>query len=161
LAVGGTATTFTTELRIAGTVAAPALTGHARFAGEPALIGSTPVMMDEAIFEFRPGAELDPSLTLRATGTVLAEPFVAHAAGPLSRLVRFFSFDPPLTEELLRSQLGAAPAIFQPEFSLLAPAVQAGGVEIHPWAPIDGTPAPAGTPQPAPAPAGTPVGAPQ
>ena len=153
LPLGSTAARVSTDLRLKGTVANPALLGKATLTALPALLGATPVTLEEAILEFREGAPRDPSLTLRAAGAILGERFVAQAAGPLSRLVRFFVCDPPLNESLLRAQLGAGATPFQLGISLLAPAAEAGGVEIHPWAPIDRTPAPG--------PANAPPGAPQ
>ncbi len=138
LALGKTTATVSTDLRLTGTASDPALVGTARVAGAPAWIDQTPVTVADAVFDFRANAPLDPSLLLTARGSVLGEPFTAHAVGPLSRLVRFFVCEPPLTDALLRAQLVTGTAIFQPEITLLAPALQAGPVEIYVWAPIDG-----------------------
>ncbi len=147
--IGTTAARISTDLRLKGMAAHPALTGTATLTGVPAAVGPTSVTAEEAILEFREGAPHDPSLTLRASGAVLGERFVAHAAGPLSGLVRFFVCDPPLNESLLRAQLGAGATPFQLGISLLSPAAEAGGVEIHPWSPI-APPAPASVAPPAP-----------
>ena len=152
---------ISTDLRLTGAVAKPALLGKVTLAGVPALVGATTVTAEEAMVDFRAGASQDPSLALRAAGKILGERFVAQAAGPLSRLVRFFVCDPPLNESLLRAQLGAGVTPFQLGISLLAPAAEAGGVEIHTWAPIGGTPAPASVLPVAPSAGKSPAGTPQ
>ncbi|HYR59193.1 MAG TPA: hypothetical protein VEO95_11205, partial [Chthoniobacteraceae bacterium] len=131
LPLGTGAASASADLRLRGTAADPELIGMARIVSQPARIGDTPATIDEATFEFRAGAAHDPSLTLRASGAVLGEPFVAEAAGPLSRLMRFFICDPPLTPESLRAQLRGKATAIEPHVSLLAPAAQAGGVEIY------------------------------
>ena len=171
VALGTTTTLVRADVRLVGTIADPALLGTVHIGGATAFvgeqretvktsghylfarIGSTLVSLGDAVLEFREGAPHDPSLTLKAAGFILGESFVAEAAGPLSRLIRFFVCDPPLTDELLRAQFGDGSPIFQPHISVLSPAAQLGGVEVFEWAPIDSTPAPG--------PAKTPVGAPQ
>ncbi|MGB8167373.1 MAG: hypothetical protein WCF18_07760 [Chthoniobacteraceae bacterium] len=138
LLLGKTAATFGADLRLTGNANDPVLVGTARVSGAPARIGQTPVTINEALFDFRVGAPRDPSLTLNATGAILGETFTANAVGPLSRMVRFFVSEPPLTDELLRAQLVAGGPIFQPEISLLVPAAQAGHAEVYVWTPIDG-----------------------
>jgi hypothetical protein len=128
--------TVSADLRVTGTVAEPALLGAARLAGQPARIGQTAVVIDEAALEFRAGAPRDPSLALQATGSLFGESFAVLTAGPLSRLMHFFKCDPPLTSELLNAQLADAGGPFQPEIALLIPAAQASGAEVFEWVPI-------------------------
>jgi hypothetical protein len=139
------------NLRLTGTAADPALLGLAGIGAEAARVGTTPVTIDAAEFEFRDGFPHNPSLTLRAHGSLLGGSFEVQAAGPLSRLVRFFICDPPLTEEMLRAQLSGVPPFFQPQVSLLAPAAQASGVGVYDWAPIVIPSEPPEVPVPAPA----------
>lgn len=138
ISLGDGAGAVSVDLRLTGSVADPAPVGQVRVVSLPATIAGTPVRIEEAVLEFRAGAPADPSLTLRSTGSLFGESFAAHAAGPLSALLRNVSCELPLTGEVLREQLERT--VFQPEVSLLAPVAQAVGREVYPWAPIEGAP---------------------
>ncbi len=137
--------TTTIETRITGTIGDPVISGHVALAGASATIGPRTVSITQADFDFDARSPRDPSIALRATGSVYEAPFAVHAAGPLSHLVRFFEVTQPLSEELLRADFaGASPA---PAFTLLAPIAQAAAIDVFAWAPFDdanpASPAPA------------------
>ena len=136
------------ELQLTGTVDAPALSGRLSLLAWPGAIGPVAVTINEADVTFGAATPRDPSITLTATGAVHDVPFTAHAAGPLSHLVRFFAFDAPLTEPLLRAELAGQTA--PSAFTLLAPIAQAAALEVFAWAPFDAAaPAPAAPAAPA------------
>lgn len=131
--------TVRVDLKLVGAGAQPQLIGSVQFAGVQARTGSTAVTVEEGTVEFRGGGEV--SLTVKTIGTVLGQPFALHAGGPGSHLVRFIVCAPPLTPDLVRTQLTAPLDEGAARFSLLAPVALASGAEIYEWPAIADPPA--------------------
>ena len=147
---GGLDGAIEANVRIAGTGGEPALIGEVKFtntsdsASRPVPSGTIMVELESATLLFREGLPRNPTLDLRANGSVFGEPFRAHAAGPITHLVRDIACAPPLSEatihRLLAEPLIRAPA-GEPRLSLRVPSIFAEGVEIHEWPEIETPPA--------------------
>ncbi len=97
---------LTSAVKIAGTGAAPALSGSVTIRNLPVQSGFLSPIARECILDFRPGFDNDPSISLAVSGAVGDSiAYTAFADGPISHCVRFFSCAPPLTPEWLRAQL--------------------------------------------------------
>ena len=154
--------TFDINLHLAGSGHDPVLTGDATLRGLAIPVGATTLRLEEATISFREGFAHDPSISAQAGGVALREKFSIYATGTLQHPMRFFLFDPPLTEKIIRAEIsGDRPTDLEAEssrFGLLVPAEFYDGVEVVDWAVIP-TPAAEPAAPAAPAAAGTPAGA--
>lgn len=124
------------DLHIGGTGAAPELSGSASLRGLP-LRGGDVLLRDSSIDLV--WKENQPSVDARASGQLHGAAFLLEAIGPLRQPARFFTFDPPLTEPLLRNALSGAyllrTSLETPApLEFRAPAALLEGVEVFPWA---------------------------
>ena len=153
---GGLDSAIEANVRIGGTGDAPSLVGQVKFtntgdsARRPIPSGTIIVELDNATLVFRDGHPRNPTLDLRAHGSVFGEPFQAHAAGPITHLVRDIASAPPLSEATIHRLLAEPlirPPAGEPRLSLRVPSIFAEGVDIIDWpeivlAPADGSGSP-------------------
>ena len=142
--------------------------GHPSLAGDVTLhgaltpeVGALSMKSEEATLSFREGFPQDPSIIAEAAGTAFGEPFRIEVTGTIQHPMRYFVFDPPLTENTIRAALAGSgnpslPATDALHLTLRVPLELSNGVEVPDWAVIPTTP-PEPTPPPAPASTPTPV----
>jgi hypothetical protein len=146
----GSASKGTVELNmhLGGTGYDPKPTGDVTFHGWSGNVGALPMQMGDVILTFREGHPGDPSISAQASGTALGEPFQIQVIGTIQHPMRYFVFDPPLTEKIIRSALagtGTGPASAETmHVTLGVPGEFYEGVDVVDWATIP-------TPPPAPA----------
>lgn len=124
------------DLRITGLGAEPALVGSASFADARVTAGGAEFWVRDATITFRPSLSRQPTLDLHAEGELSGEPFAAYVVGPLNHLVRFFVVEPPLTEDAVRTALTAPFGAASPlgtRFSLRVSLPLALTTEVSDW----------------------------
>ncbi len=89
------------DLQVSGTGEVPEIKGQVRLslAGQ---VGGTPVVLETLELQF-PGGGVEPKVEARAVGLRGAAPFRASAVGPLSKTVREYQAQGPLSPESVRS----------------------------------------------------------
>ncbi len=119
------------------------------------------MFVTSAKLEFREAFPRDPSIDLRLRGSVFDQPYTVNVIGTLDHPIRFFSYEPPLTERAIRAAFYAqatrksleetlsdetAAKSFGGErrFSLLVPVELREGVEMFDWPEIKAEPSAAG-----------------
>ena len=140
---GGLDAAVEVKMHLGGTGAAPAPVGEVRFsnggaaASRPLPGGTIMVEMENATLHFREGHPRNPTLDLRATGSVFGEPFRAYAAGPITHLVRDIDCAPPLSAATIHRLLAEPlirPPAGEPRLSMRVPSIFAEGVDAYEWA---------------------------
>jgi hypothetical protein len=97
----GTEGTAKLDLQIGGTVAKPDLKGDIRLTVGGGVAGKA-LRVDPLVLRFQSG-QSEPELEIRSEGKVGEAVFGASAVGPLSRPLRDYTAQPPLTSEAVRA----------------------------------------------------------
>jgi hypothetical protein len=129
------------HLHLAGTWNEPLISGEASLDGFPLnTAGLATLVFDQVKFNFREGFTRDPSIDAVAHGEVFGQKFSIEVTGTLQHPIRYFAFDPPLTEQMIRTTLTppespAAVRDVAPLRLLVAPEIL-GDVPVVDWAEI-------------------------
>jgi hypothetical protein len=156
---GAGAGTAELNMHLGGTGSNPKPTGDVTFHGWHGIVGALPMQIGGVTLSFREGHADDPAIEAQATGSVLGEPFQIQVIGTIEHPLRYFVFEPPLTEKIIRSALNGtdttADSADTVHVTLLVPAEFFDGVDVVDWPGIP-TPPPA-PPAPAPTTPATPA----
>ncbi len=149
------------DLRLFGTGGSPELAGTMRWSDSQRFsFEGAPTRIDGTL-TFHENRPQNPTLDLLASGCALGEPFTAVLTGPLSHPVRWFFFQPPLTQTAIEDALASGgnfdragvnrweiaarrAAVLDTgklfgasaHISLRAPAALTRGIDLYDWAPI-------------------------
>ncbi len=127
------------DLRLLGKGSSPTLTGTAHVIGAQAFAGANVLLLEDAALTFHLARPEEPSLNLRATGSLSGHPFTTFAVGPLAHLLRWSIIEAPLTETIVRKALARSATDLLPgnaRFSLRAPPIMEELVHTYHWSDI-------------------------